>query len=344
MKAWMSSVVLLVLATTVAACGDAEPSRAPAATTPVGETLLVETESLTALLPVHGTVRARQQAVVSTRLMARITSVEVEVGDRVAAGQVLLRLGTDDIAVSRARAEASLRVAEAARDEAARHVTRMDTLYAQDAVPMVQRDQARLGLVQAESQVTLAEATLQEVGAAVGYAALRAPFGGTVVSRTAGVGDLATPGSPLVGLAGDGPREVVLGVPPAMAATLTEGQEIAVQSDAAGEASATVRAVASGADPRTRTVEVRADLPATWPTGIAVTAMVPAGVREGIAIPESAVVRRGQLTGVRVVTETGATLRWIRLGRRIQPFGEEGATEARVEVLSGLESGDRIVL
>jgi RND family efflux transporter MFP subunit len=336
MKAWIS---VLLLATTAAACGDGEPSRAPAATTTRSETMLVENETLAAVVPVDGTVTARQQAVVSTRLMARITSIEVEVGDHVATGQVLLRLGTDDIAANRARAEASLRVAEAARDEAVRHLTRMDTLYVQDAVPMVQRDQARLALVQAEAQVAFAEAALQEVDAAAGYAALRAPFAGTVVSRTSGVGDLAAPGVPLVGIAADGPREAVLGVPPDAAATLVPGQTISVHSDDAGEATAVVRAIASGADPRTRTVEVRAELPATWPTGVSVTALIPAGARQGITIPASAIVRRGQLTGVRVVTDQGEMLRWIRLGRRL----ETGA-EARVEVLSGLEPGERIAL
>ena len=101
-------------------------------------------------------------------------------------------------------------------------------------------------------------------------------------------------------------------------------------------------AIATGADPRSRTIEVRADLPATWPTGVSVTALVPAGTREGIAIPESAVVRRGQLTGVRVVGEQGVSLRWIRLGRRIQTIGAHGEVEIRVEVLSGLDAGERI--
>lgn len=334
----------LLLVAAFTACGGDEPEHAQETPVPSGETLLVEAEPLTAVMPVDGTVAARQQAVVSTRLMARITSLEVEVGDRVRAGQVLLRLGTDDIAANRARAEAALRVAEAARDEAARHVTRMDTLYAQDAVPLVQRDQARLGLVQAESQVALAEAAAQEVNAAARYAALRAPFDGTVVSRTARIGDLGAPGMPLIGIAADGPREVVLGVPPDVAANLASGDEVVVEGDVAGRAVASIRAVASGADPRTRTVEVRADLPATWPTGVAVTVLVPAGVREGLAIPESAVIRRGQLTGVRVMTEAGEMLRWIRLGRRLEMAGPDGTVHARVEVLSGLEPGERIVL
>jgi len=332
----------LVLATTLVACGgEAEPGHAPAQSATSGETIEVTTESLSSVLPVGGTVRAREQAVLSTRIMARITSVDAEVGDHVTAGQVLVRLGTDDIAANRSRAEAAQRVAEAARDEAARQVARMDTLYAQDAVPLVQRDQARLALVQAESQLTMAQAALQEVDAASRYAALRAPFAGTVVSRTASVGDLGAPGMPLMGVAADGPREVLLGVPPEVARTLSPGDEISVQSESPGQTVAKVRAIASGADPRTRTVEVRADLPADWPTGVSVTALVPEGTRDGIAIPESAIVRRGQLTGVRVVTDQGETLRWVRLGRRLDA-GEEG--EARFEVLSGLEPGERIGL
>lgn len=332
----------LVLATTLVACGgDSESGHAPARAATSSETIEVTAESLASALPVDGTVRAREQASLSTRMMARITSVDAEVGDHVTAGQVLVRLGTDDIAANRSRAEAAVRVAQAARDEAARQVARMDTLYAQDAVPLVQRDQTRLALVQAESQLTMAEAALQEVDAASRYASLRAPFAGTVVSRTASVGDLAAPGMPLMGVAADGPREVVLGVPPEVAQGLAPADEIVVQSETAGQTSAKIRAIASGADPRTRTVEVRADLPADWPTGVSVTALVPEGTREGVAIPESAIVRRGQLTGVRVVTDGGETLRWIRLGRRLEG-GEEA--EARYEVLSGLEPGERIGL
>jgi hypothetical protein len=86
-----------------------------------------------------------------------------------------------------------------------------------------------------------------------------------------------------------------------------------------------------------KTVEVRAVLPPDWPTGVSVTALVPAGTTRGIVIPVDAVVRRGQLTGVQVLTAQGAALRWIRLGRTL-PDGE------RVEVLSGLNPGDQIVL
>jgi multidrug efflux pump subunit AcrA (membrane-fusion protein) len=149
---------------------------------------------------------------------------------------------------------------------------------------------------------------------------------------------------PLLSVAAHGPREVVLGVPANVARELTPGDEIVVRGEAAGHATARVRAVAPGADPRSRTVEVRADLPASWPVGVSVTALVPAGARDGILIPASAVVRRGQLTGVRVVGEGGEALRWIRLGRQIETTGEHGEMELGVEVLSGLAAGERIAL
>ncbi len=91
-------------------------------------------------------------------------------------------------------------------------------------------------------------------------------------------------------------------------------------------------------------MQVRATVPSEWATGVAATALIPTGSRMGIAIPERAVVRRGQLTGGRGVTPEGAQARRARLGRTV-PAAKTGETdsEARVEVLSGLEAGERIV-
>jgi RND family efflux transporter MFP subunit len=340
----MRRLMPFLLFVTAAACADADPSPARSAveTTLPAVTLVVEPTVIRTVVPVDGTVAARREAVLSTRVMARIASIEVEVGDHVREGQVLVRLGADDLSVSRQRAEATLLVARAARDEAARQAARMDTLLAQDAVALVQRDQARLALVQTESQVALAEAAVQEVDAAAGYSMLAAPFDGAVVSRTARAGELASPGQPLLALAATGDRELVLGVPVEAARMLVPGSEMVVHGAAVGRAVARVRAVAGGADPRSRTVEVRAELPATWPTGVSVTALVPAGSHEAITIPKSAVVRRGQLTGVHVVGEDGVSLRWIRLGREIETTGPHGEAQTSVEVLSGLAAGERI--
>ena len=325
---------LLGLTLAVSACGE-HAAEARDVTPPAmpDSTEVVRATTLPVLSPVEGSVQARRRAEISTRMMARVVEVPVEIGATVGRDRTLVRLGTDDVAAGRAKAEAGVRVARAARDEAARHVARMDTLFALDVVPLVQRDQARLALVQAESQLEVAEATLREATIASGYARIPAPFAGRVVSRTVDVGDMANPGMPLLVLESTGPRDAVLAVPVELARALSEGDVVAVTRPAGTSADGRIRAVAAGADPRTRTVEVRVEVPADWPTGTHVAGLVPSGSRSAVTVPVSAVVRRGQLTGVRVVSEQGTGIRWIRLGRTL---GD------RVEVLSGLRDGDRI--
>jgi RND family efflux transporter MFP subunit len=332
----MKTLTLLTAAAVTAAaagCGasTAEQSTPEAATPPPA--LTIGADTLATTFAAEGTIRARHRADISTRMMARVAEVPVEIGARVRAGQTLIRLGVEDIAANRAKAEAAVTVATAARDEAARMAARMDTLHAEDVVSRVQRDQARLGLTQAESQLAMAEATLSEVETAAGYARITAPFDGVVTARSVDPGDLAAPGMPLLVVESTGPREVVVAVAPELAAGLEPGATVDVVARDGRRADGTVRAVAGGADPMTRTVEVQIAVPADWATGMSATAMVPSGTRVGVTIPADAVVRRGQLTGVRVVTGDAATLRWIRLGRTV---GD------RVEVLSGLEAGERI--
>jgi RND family efflux transporter MFP subunit len=212
----------------------------------------------------------------------------------------------------------------------------MDTLLSQDVVAQVQRDQAHLQLAQAESQLALAQATLREVETAASYATIRAPFAGAVVARYVDPGDMAAPGQPIVVFEDTEPRDVVLAVPSDVAAGLELGATMRVMSLDDRAADAPIRAIAAGADPVTRTVEVHVEVPADWRSGTSATALVPAGSHTGVAIPVGAVIRRGQLTGVNVVTDAGVAVRWIRLGRTLD--------DARVLVLSGLEPGDRIAL
>lgn len=334
---------LSLLALGVAACGS-EPHEESVPVETSATAITVTSEQLTDVMPVEGTVHAERHASLSTRMMARVISIPAEVGDQVREGQTLIRLGTDDIAANRAKAEAAVTVATAARDEAARQAARMDTLHAMDVVPLVQRDGARLALTQAESQLTMAHAALAEVETANRYATIRAPFSGAIVSRNINQGDLAAPGMPLMVIEATGPREAVISVPADLAEFVEVGSLLTVNAGGGLTAAAQVNAVASGADPMTRTVQVRATLPEDWPTGVAITALVPAGTRLGIAIPERAVVRRGQLTGVRVVTDDGELIRWVRLGRSVAPaVSGDDTLDPRVEVLSGLSVGERIV-
>jgi len=327
--------MLALAAVTLTACGGADHEEPAAAARAPASTYTVTADSVATTIAIEGTVHARHRAEISTRMMARVTEVPVELGTVVRTGQTLIRLGVEDVAANRSKAEAAVTVARAARDEAARHAARMDTLLAEDVVARAQRDQAQLGLTQAESQLAMAEATLREVETASGYARITAPFDGVVVARTVDPGDLAAPGIPLLTVESRGAREVVLAVPPEAAAGLVGGAALEVASRDGRTVAGTIRVVAGGADAMTRTVEVRVAIPADWSTGMSVTAFVPTGQRVAVTIPAEAVVRRGQLTGVHVVQGDLQLLRWVRLGRTI---GD------RVEVLSGLEAGEQIAL
>jgi RND family efflux transporter MFP subunit len=332
-----AGIAILGATAFMAACGGSHTPEAHGRTEAQDVTgTPVQEEVIPVQAPVEGTVVARNRAEITTRMMARVQDLAADVGTRVGAGQVLIRLGTEDISANRAKAEAAVMVAQAARDEAQKHARRMDTLLAQDVVAQVQRDQAHLQLTQAESQLAMANAALSEVETAGTYATIRAPFAGEVVGRFVDEGDVAAPGMPLLVVEQAGPREGRLSVPVDVAEALEVGDTLRVSTLGGRSVQAPIKAVAAGADPRSKTVEVRVDLPADWPTGVSLSALVPVGLSRAITIPAEAVVERGQLTGVRVISAGGVGLRWIRLGRSVG--------EGRVEVLSGLEVGDEIVL
>ena len=124
-----AGVVVLGMVAALTACGGSHsPEDSHAGTTDYGAGVPVQMEEIQMNVPVAGTVVARNRAEITTRMMARVTELTADIGSRVRAGQVLVRLGGDDIAANRAKAEAAVTVAGVARDEAKKHADRMDAL------------------------------------------------------------------------------------------------------------------------------------------------------------------------------------------------------------------------
>jgi len=94
------------------------------------------------------------------------------------------------------------------------------------------------------------------------------------------------------------------------------------------------------ADPRLLSTQVRAELPAEVPAGVvpgtAAKVLVPIGRSQRLVVPAAAVVRRGELTAVYVVSDGGRQLRQVRVGNRV---GDDA-----VEVLAGLSAGERVAV
>lgn len=321
----------------VAACDSRPP--APLAEASLGDGALelvpVRDSVVPGLVAAAGVAAPLAQATLSTRLMGAVTAVLVHEGDRVRAGQLLVRLDTRDLDAKGAQAQAGLSAAEAQAAEAERYAVRIRALYADSAAPKAMLDAAETGVARAQAGLAQARGANAELAAVARYGELRAPFAGVVTRRWVDPGAFAAPGAPLITIE-DGTRlRVSVTTTPLLARTLTRGRALEARIEdlpavalvegvvpVQGGGLYTVNAIVRNADGRLA-------------SGGAATLLLPSGARRALLVPRAAIARQGDLTGVRVWQNGGAELRWVRLG------AERGDL---VEVLSGLQGGESVVL
>ncbi|MCL6565584.1 MAG: efflux RND transporter periplasmic adaptor subunit [Acidobacteriia bacterium] len=363
-----------LLAASSFACRDSAAPRpqTPAALHDVHITTVAATE-IPDELEVPGTVVSAKTAVISARVMATVTEVAVREGDPVRQGQILVRLDDTELASRRDAARAALAEAAAARSQAAQGLTaaqaqaevaqktyqRFQYLREQKSVSLQEFDevearyraaQAQLEAARAQQQQTeaLFERAQSEARAAetvAGYARITAPFDGLVVRRYADPGALAAPGVPLLLLEQSGAYQLEVTLPVREAAVLQRGMRARVQLDElpGRRLEGTVVEFEAGAEPASHTVKAKLQLPrdAEIRSGMFGRAWFTRGMRRALAVPREAIVVRGQLHGVYVVdAEQIARLRLVTLGSALAATETAGE---RVEILSGLSEGERIV-
>ncbi len=293
-----------------------------------------------------GVVEALRQTVIAAQVSGAVVQLDVKVGDRVQAGQLLLRLDARAADQSAAASEAQLRAARAAQEVAAKEVARQRQLAAERFISGAALDRAEAEYKAASAQ---AAALLAQAGAArthSGLYAVRAPYAGVVSELPVALGDMALPGRPLVTLYDPAALRVSAAVPQSAAAAVGNGQAVRIELPAlpAAEGLLAPQRVQQlpAADAATHTVTLRAELPASAVPGLApgqfARLWLPAAGNGAATtspwVPMQAVVRRGEMTGLYVLDGAGRPLlRQVRLGR---------GDGAQVEVLSGLRLGERV--
>jgi RND family efflux transporter MFP subunit len=304
---------LMPLAITVglAACSAEEPGRIPQVDEPADVTV-----STTARAPsvesFPAAVVSERTARVATRMSGTVRQVPVDVGSRVSAGQLLLRLDADDIDARVSAARANVELAE-------RSFRRIESLAADGAASQAELDEVTARLEAARAQ-------LEEARAQQAYAVVRAPFAGEITQRSVDPGDLAVPGRPLLTLVAPGDLEVTAELPAYRAGSLEVGRTLTarvagVDEPLAAEVTRVVNALGSGS--RTFRVEARLlDAPPGVLAGAYARLEIPRAGQGPRWIPSDAVVQRGQLRGVYAVEGDTLRLRWVRLGQRV-----DGAVE-----------------
>jgi len=273
---------------------------------------------------VVGEVRAKTRSRISVKISGRIASINARVGLRVKRGELLARLDAAEIG-------AKLDQAEAALDQAERELNRYRGLLSQGAEPQAEFDAV-------ESRQRIAAATVKEARAMREYTEILAPFDGTVSRKLAEVGDIAAPGRPLLELEGDEGLQFVADVPEALVSRLGLGEKLSIQID--GQSSpklAAMTEIAPSANPLSRTLQVKLDLPDSpdLRAGQFGRALVPVAGAANVRVPASAVIERGQLEMLFVGENGKARMRLVRVGKTM---GDQ------VEILSGVEAGESVVV
>lgn len=334
MQSWQTGV-LVAAAVGLAACGgqtEGHAEQAPS-TPPTGTALVVRDTTIAAETQATAVATPFAQATVSTKLMGTITAVLVREGDRVKAGDALVRVDARDLAAKREQVQASMASAEAMHREAELMANRMRALYADSAAPRAQLDAAEAGLARAKAGVDAARAGAGELDAVASYSVIRAPFNGVVTQRFVDVGAFAAPGAPLVTVQDQSRLRIVANVPPKAARDVTRGSTVEVTVEGV-KASARVEGVVPAANGSLYTINAIVDnRDGALASGGSAALNVGSGTRTALLVPASAVRREGDLTGVTTTSGGVTTTRWIRTGE---------ARGSMVEVLAGLADGDTV--
>lgn len=296
--------------------------------------------------PYEGVVEALRQTIVAAQVSGAVVALAVRAGDKVHAGQVLMRIDARAAEQTAAAGAAAARAARAAQDEATREFERQQQLFAQGYISRAALDRADAHFKTAQAE---ASAQLANAGAAKTQSDLyvvRAPYGGVVAGVSVVLGDMAMPGRPLLSLYDPAALRVTAAIPQTVVASWRE--RFAPRVEIPGVAADLIEPVhvqlLPTVDVASHTLAVRLDLPPDTEAapGMFARAWLPGsdtGLGSGDArlfVPSQALVRRSELSAVYVIGRNGkALLRQVRPGR-----SEAG----QVEILSGVAAGERVAL
>lgn len=299
----------------------------------------VNENSTSAVLSVSGKIQAVSSADLSTRMMGYVKDVHVNVGDRVKKGQLLVSINATDLQAKRAQVNAGITEAKAAFSNAEKDYLRYKNLYLAKSASQKEMDDMTAHFEMAKARLEVANQMKNEINAQFSYTNISAPFSGTITRKTCKIGDMASPGAPLISIEKLGEFEVLAMVPETEISNIKKGMDVAVRVKASNTLiSGKVTEVSASSKHTGGQYAVKVTLNKTDTSirsGMFTTVQIPMETKsttEAVLIPNSILVQKGQLTGIYVISSTNtAMLRWIRVGKTIGN---------NVEVLSGLSQGE----
>lgn len=348
-------VSLLAALTLLCSCGgEIEPGQTKPKAAAINGLVLgqVSTSALPGGEAYVGSVESPDRGVLAARIDGRVEKVLVAEGDRVQFGEVLLTI-SDTQAGDRLReaeaawaeAQGAVAAAEASRRLAEKNYERFQQLFAKEAVTAQEFDRvsaeqeiSRQGLLSAQARVSRAAAGVAAAKTALSYTRITAPYTGVVARRQVEAGTTVMPGSPLLTLDREGRWWVRAELPETLTGKILVDAPFLVEIPALErQLQGRVKEILPAADPRSRSFQVKIELESEAQLAVGLFARVrPVGSDlSALLVPASAIVTRGQLTGVYVVVDRTLHYRLVKLGRTIG---------TQVEILSGLVEGETLVV
>ena len=326
------------VASALAMAGCKQDAKAPEPVRPVLSTVLQPAATGSTLAV--GTVQPRYEANLGFRLLGRLITRPVNVGDLVAEGQTIAAIDPTALELAVRSANADLSKAEALLENAIGTEERKRILIRTDATTRQTLDDAEQIRAGAQASSARARANLAKAIEQLGYAQVKAEFAGVVTAVSAEVGQVVSPGQSVVTVARLDAREAVIDLGSDFPVPLTVGLPFTVSPQLlpAVQVQGQIREIAPRADQVTRMRRVRIalnDPPESFRLGSTITARLSNNPNPVLRVPASAVLKEGNETFVWVIEAPASTVSL----HKVDLSEDEGS----IRVTGGLSVGTRIV-
>lgn len=345
--------VFIALSILIAGCGNGKKANAPQRQKITGVTTAqIQLTPVNVFYETTGNIAAKITSTVSSRVMGAVTTINVKEGDSVRAGEVLAVLDDRDGTQRVLAAQAAVSEAEHGRDAAAQQkglaeltFQRYKNLFDEKVISRQEFDQvqAQKSVADAEYErmsqsIRRARAGLEEARVYAAFSRVSSPISGIVTQKKIEPGVMAMPGMHLFTIEDVTQYKIDAAVDATLQKSIFPNMAVQVLPESSNKPLAgKVTKIVPAIDPATRTFAIEIALYGAHNlrSGVYARVLVPTGKKDAITIPTTALVQRGQLSGVFVVEKDGIiNYRLIKTGR---------VYDETMEVLSGLDGGETII-
>ncbi|PCH53583.1 MAG: efflux transporter periplasmic adaptor subunit [Flavobacteriaceae bacterium] len=316
--------------------------------TAVNVTVSTPTTKNSSFISASGKVEAVQNANLSTRIMGFVNNIQVNVGDKVSKGKLLISINSADITAQKAQVDASIIEASAAFKNVEKDYHRFTALFKENSASQKEMDDISANYEMAKAHLEAANQLKNQVNAQLSYSNITAPFSGVITGKFINKGDMANPGIPLISIETPGNYQIISMIPESEITLIKKGINVTVIVKSTGKViTGKVTEVSSSAKNTGGQYLVKVLLNKTdikLLSGMFTSVQFPIENNTDsknntslVLVPQNVLIKQGQLTGIYTIgNENIAILRWLRIGKT---FGNK-----EVEILSGLTADEQYIV